>query len=189
MGQTPVEADETVFENVVYENAILHVESGCKDAFEKVTPWNKFANIAEMSTPVSELLFKQSVYDLAPGETLDLNEEVVIAPEDATNRKLSWKSSDRAVAVVSDGIVVVRAEGECEITATSTDGTDRSAVCTINAQASLGSIESADDEAFDVFSIDGVLLMRNSDRSALSRLDKGVYIIRSAGEVKKIAIK
>lgn len=53
-----------------------------------------------------------------------------IAPENATNKKVTWKSSDETVAVVSDGVVTALRAGEVTITATADDN-GKLAYCTI----------------------------------------------------------
>lgn len=57
---------------------------------------------------------------LATGKTLQL--ATAISPEDATDKSVTWKSSDDAKATVSaDGLVTAVAPGEVTITATSAD--------------------------------------------------------------------
>ncbi|MFZ5352865.1 MAG: Ig-like domain-containing protein [Bacillota bacterium] len=53
-----------------------------------------------------------------------------ITPEDAKNKSIIWTSSNNEVAVVSDGVVTGKAEGEVIITATTVDG-GFSAACTV----------------------------------------------------------
>jgi uncharacterized protein YjdB len=54
-----------------------------------------------------------------------------ITPENATNKSMTWKSSDTNVATVdSNGIVIGKAAGKAAITATTADG-NYSAVCNI----------------------------------------------------------
>lgn len=55
----------------------------------------------------------------------------VFTPENATNRNVSWSSSDTSVATVSDGVVTLLKYGEVIITATSADG-GYQATCALN---------------------------------------------------------
>ncbi len=58
----------------------------------------------------------------------------VFMPEDVTSEELTWKSSDESVATVDEnGIVTIVGWGDCEITATTTDGSNLKASHTINA--------------------------------------------------------
>ena len=55
-----------------------------------------------------------------------------VAPKNADNRKVSWKSSDTSVAVVnSKGVVTALKEGRATITCTAKDGSKVKAVCKI----------------------------------------------------------
>ena len=68
------------------------------------------------------------------GETLTLT--ATVAPDDATDKTVTWTSSDPTVATVADGVVTAVAAGTATITATATNGTDdttddKTATCTI----------------------------------------------------------
>ena len=45
-----------------------------------------------------------------------------VTPSDAANRKVTWSSSNPAIATVEDGLVTGIALGECDVTATTEDG-------------------------------------------------------------------
>ena len=68
---------------------------------------------------------------LSPGEMLSLNATVM--PLDATNRKVTWKSNQTAVADVKDGVVTAKSVGTADITVTTSDGS-YSAVCKITVE-------------------------------------------------------
>ena len=64
------------------------------------------------------------------GNTLSLS--ATITPTDVATKKLTWKSSNTAVATVdSNGKVTGKADGTATITATTTDGSNISKTCTI----------------------------------------------------------
>ena len=68
-------------------------------------------------------------YTFNKAETIKINP--VITPSKAS-KKLTWKSSNTKVAIVSsDGKVTPVGKGTCKITATTTDGTNLSAICNI----------------------------------------------------------
>ncbi|WP_455671950.1 Ig-like domain-containing protein [Phocaeicola sp.] len=54
------------------------------------------------------------------GETFTITSK--ITPENATNAKINWKSSDTKVAKVDKGVVTATGVGSCKITATTEDG-------------------------------------------------------------------
>jgi len=72
-------------------------------------------------TLVTEIRVKAEKTELKPGETLQLDAEVL--PEDASNPSVSWSSNDPAVAEAdADGLVTAKAEGTVTITAEAADG-------------------------------------------------------------------
>lgn len=62
------------------------------------------------------------------GETLTLTPTVL--PADATDKSVTWTSSDETVATVTDGVVTAVAAGTATITVTTTDGA-KTATCTV----------------------------------------------------------
>ena len=71
------------------------------------------------------------------GDTLTL--EPKILPDNATNKEVTWSSSDETVAVVTDGVVTALKAGTADITVTTEDGglTDSCAI-TVNPVAVTG---------------------------------------------------
>ena len=47
-----------------------------------------------------------------------------VSPDNATDKSVTWTTSDASVATVADGVVTAVGEGEATITATATNGTD-----------------------------------------------------------------
>lgn len=72
------------------------------------------------------------------GETILLNAQVL--PEDATNKNVSWKSSDENVAVVNRGKVVSTGFGSAVVFATTEDG-DYMATCRVDVATGISDIE------------------------------------------------
>lgn len=70
------------------------------------------------------------------GETLLISATVL--PLTAANKVLEWSSSNEDVAIVnSEGVVTAIGDGNCIITATSTDGTLKSASCNIEVDSKI----------------------------------------------------
>ena len=58
--------------------------------------------------------------------------KATVTPTNASNKKVTWKSSNTSVATVTQaGKVVAKKRGACTVTATSTDGSKKSAKCVI----------------------------------------------------------
>ncbi len=80
--------------------------------------------------PIASLALDHETLDLEAGQTGQLTP--VIEPENATNKALTWTSSDEMVATVDvNGLVTAVAAGTATIIATTTDGSDKTASCTV----------------------------------------------------------
>lgn len=76
--------------------------------------------VTPATVAVTGVSLDQSTLELEPGGTATL--VATVAPENATDKSVSWSSSDDAVATVADGVVTAVADGTCTITVTTTDG-------------------------------------------------------------------
>lgn len=100
-----------------------------------------------------------------------------VLPEDATNKTITWKSSNTDIATVTqDGEVTVLNKGNATITATANDGSGKFATCEVDVVTSVESLL-ADGGTLDVYTVDGILLIRNADAEQIRNLSKGVYLI------------
>lgn len=66
--------------------------------------------------------------------------KAIVLPENALNRNVYWRSSDNAVATVTDGVVTARGIGSAEITATTEDG-EKTARCYVTVIVSVSSLK------------------------------------------------
>ena len=103
--------------------------------------------------PVSGITLDKTVLELAEGESADLT--ATVAPEDATDKTVTWSSSNEAVATVSaDGLVKAVAGGEATITAAAGDCT---ATCKVTVAAPiityLGKQKNSVGNYYDIFDI------------------------------------
>ena len=100
----------------------LNTEDGEKTATCKVTVKDKEVNVTEV-----KLNKTQTSILVGASETL----VATVLPENATNQKVSWKSSDEAVATVdANGKVTGVKAGEATITVTTEDG-GKTATCKV----------------------------------------------------------
>jgi len=80
--------------------------------------------------PVSQITLNKAETSISVGNSETLT--ATVAPENATNKALTWASSDEDVAIVApDGTVTAVKVGTVTITATAADGSGKSATCTV----------------------------------------------------------
>ena len=131
----------------------------------------------------------------------------IISPTDATNKVIKWTSSDSAVASVSDrGLVTIHKKGKAVITATTTDGSGKSATCSIlvrstvaNATLPEARIYAAGGRLYltlqtaapvGIYTLNGVLVRTFTAPAGETTvaLPQGVYIVRVGDTAEKVFI-
>ena len=77
----------------------------------------------ERAVKVTGVSLKKTEITLQKGKTANISENVVVAPQNATNTAVKYKTSDKTVASVDkDGNVTANAKGTATITVTTKDG-------------------------------------------------------------------
>lgn len=94
-------------------NAIITAKAGDKTATCSVS-------VSPKTYPVSSVSLNLSSTELKVGMQLILT--ATVEPDNATNKNLSWQSSNESIATVKDGVVSAIKEGETTITVTTEDG-------------------------------------------------------------------
>lgn len=90
----------------------------------------------KVQQPVKKLSLSKKSLTLGVGETYRLKAN--ISPSNASNKKLSWRSSNKNIAVVSSsGNVRAKRAGTVTITATTKDGTRKKASCKIKVKSAI----------------------------------------------------
>ncbi len=122
------------FSNKTYMNCTLVVPQGCRATYESANVWKNFWNIKELdlglipATGIS--LNKNTLIFNAANQTATLT--ATVSPSNATDKNVTWTSSNTAVATVSStGVVISKANGTAVVTATTTDGTNLTATCNV----------------------------------------------------------
>ncbi len=92
------------------------------------TEWDQFCKISKRPVGVTGVSLNKTSATLSVGDSTTLTATVL--PSDATNKAVTWESSDASVATVSNGTVTAKAAGTATITVTTSDGgyTDTCAV-------------------------------------------------------------
>ena len=82
---------------------------------------------------VEKIALSETEAELTVGEKLQL--EATIAPENATDKSVTWSSTNEAVAVVNEsGLVTAVGSGTCQIKATANDGSGKTASCLVTVE-------------------------------------------------------
>ena len=86
--------------------------------------------VAAATVPVTGVTLNKTSTSLYVGDTETLT--ATVAPDNATNKAVTWTSSDSTVATVDqNGVVTALARGTAVITATAADGSGANATCTV----------------------------------------------------------
>ena len=121
-----------------YDERILYVPFGSSALYYADNRWHQyFGSIVEMGRVYATLIeLDMTTASLNLGETLQLTSTIM--PEDVSDKTVIWRTSDEAVAVVTDdGLVTAIASGIATITATTNDGSNLSAACTVTVSGPL----------------------------------------------------
>ncbi len=84
--------------------------------------------------PVTSVTVNPTSLNLIVGDNATL--AATVAPSNATNKKITWTSSNTSVATVSNGTVTAKATGTATITATSSNGKKGTATVTVTKSGS-----------------------------------------------------
>ena len=87
------------------------------------------ACVVRVTTPVTGVSLNKETLVIEPGNTGTLI--ATVEPSGATNKSVTWSSSNESVATVSDGVVSAVSEGDTTITVTTVDG-DFTATCSVS---------------------------------------------------------
>ena len=140
--------------------------------------FNMVAPSAIMATGVT--LNQTEATLTAAGATVQLTATVL--PENASNKNVTWSSSNESVATVSsEGVVTAVASGTATITATTADGTNKSATCAVTVYIPTG----VETQTVYRRSTDNVYTPQGQRITDARNLPAGVYIING----KKTVIK
>ena len=126
----------------MYYAHISRKEPPAKFRHMRLTGWSLFCAVffaallcvactpEEQYTNVKEISLNKTSASLKVGETVTLS--ATVKPDDATDKSVTWSTSDATIATVSDGLVTAKKIGTASITA---KAGDKTATCTITVVA------------------------------------------------------
>ena len=174
-------------------SADLYVPAGCISAYQSANYWKNF-NIKEIPTLSTSIALNQTTATLKASETITLIATVL--PENATNKSVTWKSSNEAVATVdANGLVTAIAVGEATITATTTDGSNKSATCKVTVTSTLATSITLDYTEYEMvekseFQLTATILPESTKNKGVvwSSSDKWVASVNENGLVTAYSV-
>ena len=126
------DTERKYIENIkVKNNTVITVDSLSSDTpsytvtngFENESPKGTFQTEPDKYTPVTGIKLTESKLQLKVGEKRLIAASVL--PENATEKKVLWSSSDEAVAEVnSEGVITAKAAGQCIVQCTAVGSSD-----------------------------------------------------------------
>ena len=146
------------------------------------------------------LLDSELTFDLRESDKLTYQLTAVVAPENATDKRVTWASDNETVATVNEGLVTAIAVGTANITATAV-AADISATCVVTVVLTDGvmqitvdgisysdlTIHNANNLELLVFTADGKLVATGNSDIPMSTMPAGTYLVRTpAGHVLKV---
>lgn len=169
-----IEIEDLEIEDLL-TTATVYVPKGCVEAYKNQLPWSN-ATILEEKIPVTGIkLDKDNISFSKIGETTFLNASIF--PEDASNKNVTWESSDTKVAIVSKGKVVCTGFGTAVIYAVSADG-GFMATCIINATTGIeGLTDDASKKVVKRYDITG---------REISQPVNGINIVKTEGNYSAV---
>lgn len=143
--------------------------------------------VSEPEIQVSSIILNPSSVEGKEGEQIQIN--ATILPEDATNKVLSWSSSDEKVATVNDsGLISLLKKGTAVVTASATDESGMAAECAVVVSESSGieSILNDRNTYVRIFNFEGVLVYEGKYSEA--DLAPDYYIMVCGGKSVKVMV-
>ena len=146
-GNITITSDVTSLTAIKGDGAKHSIGAGADGSCGKVTVGGKEGAVSAspfiFPVVVTGVTLSQTEAMLAVGETLTLTATVI--PDYAAD-KVTWSSSDEAVATVADGVVTAKGEGSATITVSSIDGTV-TATCTVTVYIPVTGVSLSQTEA------------------------------------------
>lgn len=155
----------------------VKTNDGDKTATCKVTVQQKVVNVTGVSVSPKSL-------NLAEGESATLT--ATVSPEDATDKSVTWSTSDEKVATVADGVVKAVAAGEAVITVETKDG-GKSATCIVTVEKKVVAVTGVTVDPESVTITAGQTATLTATVSPDNATDKSVTWLTSNDKIATVA--
>ena len=166
---------------------------------QAVKPADTYCTVTGPSAPqtvlATAITLSQTTAEVTVGENLQLT--ATILPENATDRTVTWTSSDPAVATVdATGLVTAVAAGTATVTATTNDGSNLTAACAVTVKPAVVPATSvtlnettAEVTVGETLQLTATVLPEDAtDQSVTwSSIDEGVATVDETGKVTAVA--
>ena len=100
------------------------------EGYQVIVDKDGWVHVEKADVPVTDISLNRTWLTLTKGDTAGLT--ATVSPSNATDKDVTWISSDTAIAIVADGTVTAVAPGTATITATAGG---KSATCTVTVTA------------------------------------------------------
>jgi len=117
--------------------SIINSDYDSDNASSDTTPTNPVAPVVPETVAVTSVSLSPTEVTLSRGTSQVLTASV--SPANASNKALTWSSSDRSVAVVENGIVTPKGNGTATITVTTVDG-NKTATCKVTVKTKITAV-------------------------------------------------
>jgi len=111
------------------------------------------------TTAVTGVTLSPTMLSLKVGNSQALT--ATVAPDNATNKAVTWSSSNTAIATVTDGTVTAVAEGTATITVTTADG-NKTATCAVTVSPLLPEEKSDQDRWYSFYDTSSTVTITHS---------------------------
>ncbi|WKY43646.1 Ig-like domain-containing protein [Eubacteriaceae bacterium ES2] len=117
--------------------SIINSDYDSDNTTSDTTPTNPVAPVTPETITVSGVSLAPTEVTLSRGTSQVLT--ATVSPSNASNKAVTWSSSDRSVAVVENGIVTPKGNGTATITVTTTDG-NKTATCKVTVKTKITAV-------------------------------------------------
>ena len=144
--------------------------------------------VTVVATPVASVILNKTTASLKAGETVTLT--ATVKPDDATDKTVTWSTSDNSVAVVSGGVVTAKGLGTAVITAAAGGKSASCAITVIptpvlSVSLNKSSVKLLVGEYEQLYVL--ILPSDATEKTVVwSTLDETVAIVDKAGKIKAI---